>query len=255
MDKRIGAQLFTVRDYMQTIEDFDKTCKKIADIGYKIVQVSGSPLEADKMREVLDRYDLKTVVTHRGYDDFKNRLEWVMDYNKTLGSEVCGLGMMPVECFADGDKFEEFLKYSRKICDELKKNGLKFGYHNHSWEFAKYKGKTILDILAEETDPDIFTFILDTYWIQYGGANPTDIIEKLGKRVVNIHFKDYTVKHGTGDAQMCEIGEGNLNWDSIINTCEKSGAKWVLVEQDVCERDPFESLKMSYDYLTDKGFC
>lgn len=38
----IGAQLYTVRDYAKTTEDFAETLKKIADIGYRIVQVSGT---------------------------------------------------------------------------------------------------------------------------------------------------------------------------------------------------------------------
>lgn len=151
MDKRIGAQLFTVRDYMQTIEDFDTTCKKISDIGYKIVQVSGSPLDATQMRKILDKYGLKTMVTHKSYEDFKNNLDGVIEYNKILGSEICGLGMLPLECYKDDAEFKSFLNYSYVICDEMKKNNLKFGYHNHSWEFAKYKGKTIMDILTDET--------------------------------------------------------------------------------------------------------
>lgn len=90
--------------------------------------------------------------------------------------------------------------------------------------------------------------------MQFGGANPVDMIEKMGKRAVNIHFKDYTVQPGTGSGEMCEIGEGNLNWESIIKACEKSGVKWALVEQDVCRCDPFESLAISYKYLNNKGF-
>jgi len=58
MDKRIGAQFYTVRNYVKTIEDFDVTCKKISDIGYKTVQISGVPLEAKEMKTVLDKYSL-----------------------------------------------------------------------------------------------------------------------------------------------------------------------------------------------------
>ena len=57
------------------------------------------------------------------------------------------------------------------------------------------------------------------------------------------------------DINMFEIGRGNLNWDDIIDACETSGVKYAFVEQDVCRRNPFESLKISYDYLKEKGFC
>ena len=82
MDKRIGAQLYTIRDFMKTIEDFDASCKKIKGMGYKIVQISGTPLEAKPMKEVLDKYDLKCVVTHLPYQQFRDNLDYVIDYNK-----------------------------------------------------------------------------------------------------------------------------------------------------------------------------
>ena len=83
-----------------------------------------------------------------------------------------------------------------------------------------------------------------------------DFIRNLGDRAMAIHFKDYSINPQKGFIpEYAEIGEGNLDWDSIIKACDDAGAKWALVEQDVCNRDPFESMKMSYDYLTKKGFC
>ena len=69
-----------------------------------------------------------------------------------------------------------------------------------------------------------------------------------------IHFKDLKMNLES-KAEIAEVGEGNLDWDEIIAACDEAGAKWALVEQDICQRDPFESIKMSYDYLTTKGFC
>jgi len=65
MDKRIGAQFYTLRDHTKTIEDFDATCKRISEMGYKIVQISGTPLAAKEIREVLDKYGLQAFTTHR----------------------------------------------------------------------------------------------------------------------------------------------------------------------------------------------
>ena len=88
MDKRIGAQYFTVREYMKSIEDFDNTCKRISETGYKLVQISASPLGAAQMREVLDKYGLKVVTTHRSFDDFLKNPDEIIEYNKTLGSDL-----------------------------------------------------------------------------------------------------------------------------------------------------------------------
>lgn len=257
MDKHIGAQYYTIRDSIQNIEDFEKSCKKISEIGYKIVQISGTPLKAKDMRPILDEYGLKVVTSHRGFTDFMKNIDEIIDYNKTLGSDLCGVGIMPIEYGADRQKLEEFIRESQKVCEALKQENLYFGYHNHAFEFAKLDGKTILDYLIEGTDPEVFNFIVDTYWVQVGGKNPAKVIESLGKRAMAIHFKDFRVdKENWTVPTMAEVGEGNLDWDDIIAACEKAGSRWALVEQDGnWLHDPFESLKMSYDYLTTKGFC
>ena len=253
MDKRIGAQYYTLREYTKTIEDFEESCKKVAEIGYKIVQISGTPLKAADMNPILDKYGLQVVVTHRAYDDFVEHIDEIIDYNKTLGCEICGIGSMPVYCRDNIENLNEFITGINKAGKLLREEGLYLGYHNHAFEFTKMDGKMIMDRLIEETDLEAVRFIADTYWLQYGGMNPECFIKTLGKRAMAVHFKDFKITLGN-TIEMAEIGQGNLNWDGIIAACEEAGTRWVLVEQDVCQRNPFESLKMSYDYLTAKGF-
>ena len=250
MDKQIGAQYYTIRDFTQNIEDFDASCKKIADIGYKTIQISGTPLGAKEIREVLDKYGLKCLTSHRSYDDFLKNIDEIIDYNKTLGCDLCGIGGF------FGDK-EEFFKTIGGVCDTLKKEGMYFGYHNHSFEFVNESGATFIDRLIEETDPEIFNFIADTYWIQVGGRNPADFIKRLGKRAMAVHFKDYSPKPDDwGVPEMREIGRGSLDWDGIISACEEAGTRWAIVEQDGnhFDNNPFVSLEMSYKFLCKKGF-
>ena len=253
MDRQIGAQYYTLRDYIKTIEDFDETCRKVKEIGYKVIQISGTPLEAGEMKKVIDKYSLKVVVTHRAYEDFLNHLDEIIDYNKTLGCELCGVGSMPEEYRKSSESVSNFIAGINHAAKELRKEGLLFGYHNHAFEFTKIDGKFIMDRLIEETDAENVKFIVDTYWLQVGGMHPANFIKKLGERAMAIHFKD--LKANTDNTtEMSEIGEGNLDWDEIIEACDEAGAKWALVEQDVCQRNPFESMKMSYDYLKTKGF-
>lgn len=255
MDRRIGAQYYTLREFTKTIEDFDNTCRRVKEIGYKLVQISGTPLKAGEMREVLDKYDLKVVTSHRGFEDFLKNLDEIIEYNKTLGCQLCGVGSMPGE-YKNSAGIGKFIQEANKAAGELAKEGMLFGYHNHAFEFARLDGKLIMDRLIEETDPETVKFIVDTYWLQAGGVNPADFIRRLGERAMAIHFKDLIINPDKNFTQeMAEIGEGNLDWDAIIQACDAAGAKWALVEQDTCNRDPFESMRMSYDYLTKKGFC
>ena len=255
MDRRIGAQYYTLRDYTRTVNEFAQSCRKVHEMGYKIVQISGTPLEAKEMRAVLDDYELEVVTTHRGFEDFLNRPNWVMDYNRTLGCELCGVGSMPKEYRESADSVSRFIDEANKVAEILKSEGLYFGYHNHAFEFAKFDGKFTMDRLMAETNPDNFRFIVDTYWLQYGGINPAKFIRWMGERAVAVHFKDFIIDPEIGfKPEMAEVGMGNLDWDEIIDACDEAGVKWALVEQDRCKRDPFESMKMSYDYLKEKGF-
>ncbi|MBQ8638612.1 MAG: sugar phosphate isomerase/epimerase [Lachnospiraceae bacterium] len=253
MDRRIGAQYYTLRESIKTVADFEETCRKVREIGYKTVQISGTPLAAADMKPILDKYGLQVTVTHKGYELFRDNLQEIIDYNKTLGCQICGIGSMPDYYRQSDENLTEFIEGINKAAKELRKEGLYLGYHNHALEFVKYNGHFIMDRLISETDPENIVFIVDTYWLQVGGMDPASFIRKLGKRAMAIHFKD--LKANTNNTtEMAEIGEGNLDWDEIINACEEAGAQWVLVEQDTCQRDPFESMKMSYEYLKTKGF-
>lgn len=254
MDRQIGAQYYTLREYIGTVEGFEETCRKVKEIGYKLIQISGTSLPAAVMRPIIEKYGLQVVVTHRAYEDFVNRIEDIIDYNKTLGCELCGIGSMPPAYRESSEAVTEFITGLNRAAEELSKAGLYLGYHNHAFEFSKIDGKFLMDRLVRETDSKKVNFIVDTYWLQVGGMNPADFIGKLGERAMAIHFKDLKA-NADNTTEMAEIGEGSLDWDEIIKACDAAGARWALVEQDTCRRDPFESMKMSYDYLKAKGFC
>ena len=251
MDKRIGAQLYTLRNFCKTAEDLDKSFAKLHKIGYKTIQVSGiGPIPAKVVKETADKYGLQIVCTHRSIEDFRDNLHQIIEDHKTMDCKIAGLGYMPLAYKEDLDTFFEIVNIAAK---KLKEEGLQFAYHNHAFEFEKYDGKYLMDILIEKTDPDEFKFIVDTYWLAIGGQNPAEFIKKLGDRVAAVHFKDLAMDHNT--AIMSEVMEGNLDWDSIFAACEECGAQYALVEQDECRRDPFESMEISYKNLTTKGFC
>ena len=80
LDRRIGAQYYTLREQIKTIEEFDETCRQVKEIGYQIVQISGCPLGAAEMKEVLDKYELKCVLTHRAFEDFLNDVDDIIKF-------------------------------------------------------------------------------------------------------------------------------------------------------------------------------
>ncbi|MDO4562778.1 MAG: sugar phosphate isomerase/epimerase [Clostridia bacterium] len=249
MDKRIGAQLFTVRDLCKSTADLDATLGKIAKIGYKCVQVSGVGVGAADVREILDKYSLEPICTHRPYADYRDNIDAVIEYQSTLSCSIAGLGMMPEEMGNSSQSLNEFIKVANRATQELSKRKMCFAYHNHAFEFMRLDGKYIMDYLIENTD---MKFILDVYWLAFAAQDPAKMIERLGKRAVVLHYKDLKIK-GFQTA-MAPVGSGNLNWDEILAAADMSGAEYAMVEQDYCDGDPIDALKTSYNFLTQRGY-
>lgn len=250
---KIGAQYYTIRDYCQTIADFDESCKKVAEIGYKSVQLSGiGNFTADEIKPILDKYGLKVVCTHRAPQNYLEHLEEEIKFHKALDCKICGLGSMPGFC-GSVETVEKFVNDFKPVVRRLQEEDLIFAYHNHAFEFEKIDGKFVFDIICEKMAADNFKSILDVYWLSYAGINPSKFIKEHKDNIGCVHFKDLKIVENTH--KYGEIGEGNLDWDDIIESCEAVGVTDALVEQDSdwLGDNPFESLKISYDFLQKKG--
>lgn len=251
---RLAAQLYTLRQFLKTPEDIAETLKKVKEIGYRAVQVSGiGPIEAKALKELADEHGLTICATHISYDDLLHHMDAVIEKHHAWGCKYVGLGSLPPEYRNDAAGYQAFAKQASEFGRQLKEAGLKFIYHNHDFEFAKYDGKTGMEILFEESDPETVDFELDVYWVQAGGADPIEWIRKAAGRMKVVHLKDMVVTQHR-NPRFAEVGEGNMNFKGIIAACEDIGVEWGAVEQDDCyERNPFESLKISFDNLQQMG--
>ncbi|MEE1014298.1 MAG: sugar phosphate isomerase/epimerase [Clostridia bacterium] len=256
MDKRIGAQGYTIRDFIKTAEDLEASLKKLKDIGYQTIQLSGlGPIDPQAVRNLLKKYDIEPICTHRAPDEYLNRLEETIALHQTIGCRIAGLGSMPGDYAKTSEGIRQFIKDFTPVYEAFKKEDMTFAYHNHAFEFLKVEGRFLMDILIEESD---FDFIVDCYWLAYAGIDPARFIRKMGSRAKVVHFKDLKCAFdGTFKCQpaITEVMEGNLDWDSIIEACEEAGVEAAMVEQDICPGDPFDSLRISYNNLKTKGFC
>jgi len=252
MNKLIGAQYYTIRDFCQTLEDFRESCRKVRDIGYKVVQLSGiGDFDGKDVKSILDEFGLICACTHRPPQNYLENIEKEIEFHKTIGCKVCGIGAMP-GFNGDAETVEKFVNNFKPVIEKLWENGLIFAYHNHAFEFEKIDGKYVFDIITEGMNHDGFKYILDVYWLSFAGVNPVKFINEHKDNIACVHFKDLKVKNST--PVFAEIGNGNLDWDEIIKACDESEAEYALVEQDICEGNPFDSLEISYNYLKNKGF-
>ena len=247
---QIGAQFYTVRNQCQNLDDFALTLRKVADIGYKTVQISGTcPYEAQWLREQLDANGLRCVLTHIPVPRLTGELEQVIADHHVFDCPNIGLGWY---AFNETDTYEAFMATYPAIARKIREGGRYFMYHNHDQEFKRTPDgrQIILERLAEAIPAADMGFTLDTFWVQAGGGDPAQWIANLAGRVPVIHLKDYAYGR-----KMAVVGEGNINFDRVFAKAEESGTQFMLVEQDDCNgEDPIECLRRSYLYLKSCGF-
>jgi sugar phosphate isomerase/epimerase len=254
----LAAQLYTVRQFTKTPADVAVTLRKVREIGYRAVQVSGfGPIDKRELRKLLDDNGLVCACTHLGFEQMRDQTAQVIEEHHTLGCAHIAVGSMPGSYRGGGaEGFSRFAREASEVARRLKaQGGLTWSYHNHSFELIRQGAKTGLEILFEESDPAVFNLEIDTYWITHGGGDPADWIRKCRGRIPLVHFKDMASRQGEKQVEqlMAEVGEGNQNWPAILEACAASGVVWRMVEQDVCQRDPFESLAISFKNLTRWG--
>lgn len=247
---QVGAQFYTIREHCKTLPDFAESLKKVADIGYRTVQISGTcPYEPQWLKEQLELNGLKCVITHTDSKRMVAETEAVAKDHDIFDCKYVGLGSYSFNP-EKGHSFEDFMETYVPIAQRLRECGKYFMYHNHAHEFKRLDGKLIFDKIVESVPADILGFTLDTYWVQVGGGDPAQWLEKLAGRIPVIHLKDYA-----WGQQMAVIGEGNINFDRVFEKAEAGGTMYMMVEQDNCNgEDPFDCLKRSYQYLKAHGF-
>jgi sugar phosphate isomerase/epimerase len=251
---KIGAQMYTVREFTKTPKEIGAALKRIKEMGFDMVQVSGTgPCDADELAAMLKENGIEACGTHSPWDRIcdKAELDKLINDHKKLGCSQIGIGMKPGIYPDTYEGYTSFIKKINEICTQVQDAGLAFGYHNHELEFMKFNGVCAIDRMIEECPKLEFT--LDVFWVQAGGANPCDYIDKLKNRIRILHLKDYRVIGR--QRQFAEIGEGNLDWKSIFSCCAQYDIPYAVIEQDDdWLRDPFDSLTLSRKYLVENGY-
>lgn len=250
--QQVAAQLYTIRTYTRNEQDFSESMRKIREIGFTAVQVSAiGPIAWEEVARILDGEGLTCCAIHAAGVDILENTDTVIEQLVKLRCKHVAYphpGEIKLTTTAEVKKFAEQLEVAGK---RLHDAGKQLAYHNHSMEFRRVGGRPILELIYRNTDPRYLHAELDTYWVQHGGADPVEWCRKMKGRLPMLHMKDYRID-SENKPDYAEIGNGNLNWKRIISTAEKSGCEWFIIEQDTCPGDPFDSLKVSFEYVRKK---
>jgi sugar phosphate isomerase/epimerase len=247
----LAVQLYTVRD--QTQKDFAGTVRKLAAIGYRAVELAGygNLSSAAEVKKALDDAGMAIHGCHVGIDQLESNLEKALDDQQTLGNRLIVCPWVPEERRKDADGWKGIADSLNKAGQRIQASGLTLAYHNHSFEFKQFDGKTGLEILFEHTPAELVKSELDVFWVKHGGLDPVDIINRLGARVAVLHLKDMDKQDKN---RFAPVGNGILDFPSIIDAGQKHGVCSFIVEQDNTYETPsLEAVKISLENLKKLG--
>lgn len=283
--KKIGVQLFSLPKMLEN--DFEGSMKMLSKMGYKEIEMygpfpysvksahdrwnaitpslgfSGSGYfgkTAKEVKKILTENGLTSPTIHTDLDTLQNGMDKLGEAAHILGHKYVGLPAIPDEKRKNLDAYKRIAEDFNKIGEAAKKVGLKFAYHNHGYGLVEMEGKIPLQLILEQTDPNLVFFEMDLYWTTAGGADPIAYLNNYPNRYHLLHIKDMAKKvrfeGDGGDASqwiklfpfMTTAGDGVLDLKSIIAKAQQVGVKHFIVEQDMVNH-PEIALKKSFDYL------
>ncbi|WP_352421251.1 sugar phosphate isomerase/epimerase [Proteiniphilum sp.] len=257
--KEIYLQLYSVRDDIKA--DYTGTIAKVAEMGYTGVEAASyadgkfyglSPADFKKSiedvgMEVLSSHTARPLADSVAATNWDETWAWwdtAIKAHKEAGMKYIVTPWMPTPAtLAD---LQAYCDYYNQIGEKCNAAGLRFGYHNHNFEFQEIEGQLMYDYMLQNTDPSKVFFQMDVYWLGEGGKNPVDYFNTYPGRFELLHIKDEL-----------EIGKsGKVDFESIYNNAGTAGTKYMIVEVERYTEGltPFESVKESYDFLNNAPY-
>ncbi|MDB5353077.1 MAG: Xylose isomerase-like barrel [Planctomycetota bacterium] len=239
----IALQLWTIRDAMAS--DADSALRRARAAGFAAVEVAPLPpgLTPGHLAECLARHGLSVSSIH-------GELPTAANIDSLLGlAHACGCSKAIWHGWPRDPRFDSLagLRDLIAACNQAgsiaRDSGLRFGIHNHWWEFDPVEGVAPIRLFHESLDPEIF-WQLDVYWARTAGADPASVLSELAPRVGSIHWKDGPAVHGE---PMTALGGGILDLPRVFRSLV-SPVDWVI-ELDDCATDPLEAAQRSLAYL------
>src|SRR5215203_3178777 len=237
-----GLQLYSLRDIYKT--NPAAALDKVKEFGVKLVETYNTPTPAAaELKKMLDERGLKAISGHFGYEIYGKELPKIVEQAKALGLEYVGIAWIPhVPAMFGAETVEKAAADFNSWGEQLSKQGLKFFYHCHGYEFkpiAEGETKTFMDLLMEKTKPEFVTYEMDVFWVVHPGADPVKYLEKYPGRWQLMHLKDLQKDVRTGvytghapNEQSVPLGTGQVKWAPLLAAAAKSGVKQYFIEDE-----------------------
>lgn len=257
----IGVQLYTVRELMQ--QNPADTIAKVAKVGFNSVEgatYTGSQkfygMDPATFSKLLKDNGLIMPSAHYRLGEEKTNGENVKgtmlhEWDKAV-DDAAAVGLKYMVCAYLSSAERGGLDHYKYVADQLniagekcKKAGIQLCYHNHDFEFIKQDNTYPMDILFG-ADKDLVKFEMDLYWVTKAGMDPIVLFSQHPGRFPLMHLKDMDK---TEEKAFTEVGNGVIDFKTILKHQKTAGLKYFFVEQDKCPGSPIDSITQSYNYI------
>ncbi len=241
----VGVQLYSVRKEM--LADPAGTLKQLSKIGVKQIESAGSEkgyfygMRPKAMKDLCNDLGMTLSSAHIHLDD---KWQQTMEDGFSAGLQYLICSSMPT-AGQTVDNYKKTAAAFNKAGDDCQKMNMKFGYHNHDYEFEKDNGKVLYDVLLNDTNPNLVYMELDLGWVVASGNDPLEYFKKYPGRFPLWHLKDMDLQKN----HSVEFGKGSVPILEILKHSKQSGMKYFYVEQEEYEVNAMQSLKEDMDYL------
>ena len=250
--KDIYLQLYSVRDDIKA--NYQATIDTVANTGFTGVEAAGyndgqfyGMAPADFKKSIEDA-GLEVLSSHAGrpladntkdtnWDEVWKWWDTAIQAHKDAGMKYLVVAWIPTpKTLVD---LKAYCDYFNQVGEKCNAAGIRFGYHNHNFEFTEIEGEVMYDYMLKNTDPAKVFFQMDVYWVVRGGQSPVEYFNAYPGRFEILHIKDNK-----------ELGQsGMVGFDAIFRNIDKAGTKNIVVEVEKYSGTPFEGIKESYNYL------
>ena len=230
--KDFGLQLYSLRDDLP--KDPKGILKQVSTFGYKQIEGYEGPMG---MFWNMKHTEFKKYMDDLGLNMISSHCDWQKDF-ETKAAQAGEIGMKYLICPYLGsqetiDAFKAFAAKFNQAGEICKKHGLRFAYHNHGYSFKPVNGQLPQDVMIAETDPNLVDFEMDMYWVVDAGVDPAAYLEKHKGRFKLCHVKDrLKVVDPNESNNSCTLGEGSIDYPSILKKAKKDGVDYFIVEQE-----------------------
>lgn len=270
----VGAQVSSLKPYLQTEKELSASLQKLAEMGYRLVQMQwwNPEFSPEFVAGAVRDAGLQCVSTQDFYETVKADFARTVRLNELCGSRcvcVSGIPVGGVDRTGDlrqtgrsaptgGLNRERVLRFAGELTEmaaRLSPLGMTLAFHPRAQEWAALAdtdGVTATELLLQNS-PENVTLGLDLYHSNKAGLAADALLHRFAGRTEFVHFKDYVLDEA-GAEHLTPVGQGQTDWRAAVAACRETGVPWAFAEQEKWEKDAFECMRESLAAMRAWGF-